>query len=145
MSGELYNYDVNSISVSFKGVVLTGFTKDSKVKIEIPNDLWVEDEGCSGEVTRSKQTQGIVLAKVMLKCSSPSNDFLDRQVKLDYRSNAGVGPFTIKDALGTTNIVTSKAYIKKQPNLEFNREAADREWTLVLINPNITQGGNIPA
>lgn len=140
----LYTYDPKSLIITFKGRPITGFGENSVLKISRADDMFKEKVGCSGEVGRSKTNNRSGTAEITLMQTSPDNDYLSSCAVQDEAANAGVGELSAKDVLGKSYFFSSKAYVKKMADGDYQKELTDRVWVLFCADLNIFIAGNVP-
>lgn len=122
---------------------LTGFMEDSMIDIAWDENEWDDSVGVLGDTTRIKNLNYNAVATVSLQQSSSSNGSLDTLRKLDRSpANNGYFSFALSEA-GTFNIIGSGiGWIRKQPNVTYNKGISGREWELRLTNLKISMSGN---
>lgn len=140
----LYTYDPREVVVTFRGIPLTGFADGTFMNLERTEDTFTESTGASGETSRAKSNNRSASLELTLQQTSPSNDVLSIAHSQDEKANAGVGEVLVKDAKGTTLVVSPAAYVKKPPAVEYGKEITGRAWTLFLSECEIFVGGNTP-
>jgi hypothetical protein len=76
--------------------------------------------------------------------TSSANDLLSALAALDRNTpgGAGVGTFMARDRQGRAIFHAEKAWISKTPNVSFDRQAKEREWTLRCAELVEVHGGN---
>lgn len=135
-------WDFKQVQVIFGGNLLTGFVADGAITGDPAADDFTVQNGADGEVSRSKSNNNTWVFKLKFMQSANANDVLSAIRVSDKLSNAGVKPFMIKDLNGGTLVAERQAFIGKAPSLGMGAEAGDREWTLILPNPDVVIGGN---
>jgi len=126
-------YDSNSVVLSFASRKLdSGLADGEFVRIEFDSDAFSDLVGTDGEVTRSKSNNGMATVTVRLMQTSDGNQVLAALHELDRlaANGAGVASFLLRDLNGTTVYSTVEAWIAKEPDVSFDREATPREWKL---------------
>jgi hypothetical protein len=143
-AGDLKVYDPDQIRVNLAGLPLSGWADGEFVRIERESDAFDDVVGTDGEVTRSKTNDHRATVTLRLMQSSDSNDLLSSLYNLDRNSpnGAGVGPLLIRDAGGRSLFVAEKAWIRRPPDVVFDRTATEREWVIRCANLIETHGGN---
>ena len=138
----LKTYNCKDVSVIVGARVLTGFAEDSKVVLARTSDAFTSVVGTDGEVTRAKSNDKRGTITISLMQSSDDNDFLSALANADELSGAGVTNVLVKDNSGRALHSAPEAWVQKQPDCEYNREAGSREWILECAQLNNTIGGN---
>lgn len=137
-------YDPDQVTVSFAGIVLQGYGEGEFVRIEDASDGFSTVVGTDGEVSRSKSMDRRATVTFVLMQTSESNDLLSALHNLDRSApgGAGVGALYIRDRQGTALYRAGKAWIKRTPNVTFDRAATSREWTIECERLDRVDGGN---
>lgn len=135
-------WDFKQVQVIFGGNLLTGFVADGAITGDPSADDFTLQNGAYGETSRSKNNNGSWIFKLKFMQTATANDILSSIRLSDKLSNAGVKPFLIKDNNGSTLVAERQAFISKAPSIGMGAEAGDREWTLILPNPEVVIGGN---
>ena len=72
-----------------------------------------------------------------------SNDLLMGILEADtQRGTVSLVPALIQDLSGRTNFISSRAWIKREPNVVFGREVEEREWMIGAVPSTYFIGGN---
>lgn len=135
-------YDPNKVVCTFKGNIITGYGKDSRVEIERNEDLFTTVVGCDGEFARSVNRNKSGTIKIVLLASSPTNDVLSAALALDELTGAGAGEFSCEDTNGTSLANAKVAWVKKMVPLKRGKEVDENEWTLECGQIDMFVGGN---
>jgi len=135
-------YNPKKVAVIVGSFELSGFADGSFVSVEKNEDAWSQKVGTDGEGTRTKSNNRSATITIRLMQSSDSNTILDSFRKLDEFGDAGIFPLTIKDGSGNTIQAAETAWIKKEPSVEYDREATEREWMIETDNLQSSHGGN---
>lgn len=136
-------YSAASVTVTFKGVAITGFGPDTFVTAERNEDAFTLAVGADGESVRAKSSNKSGIVTLTLMQSSVGNDALSAAAKLDELSGDGVGSLFVKDLNGTTLVSSQAAYVRKVANAEFARESSTREWVIETGELDIFVGGSV--
>jgi hypothetical protein len=121
---------------------ISGFEKESLVKLEREEDTWKKYVGADGEVSRSRNRNRSGSVTITLASTSASNDTLSAQHALDEATGNGAVPLLIKDLSGRTVAEAPNAWVRKLPMVEFGREVGSREWVLDCDELIMFVGGN---
>lgn len=137
-------YDADQISISVAGIPLSGFADGEFVTLSYESDLFSDVSGTDGEVTRSKTNDRRATLTVKLMQTSDSNDFLSALFNADDRAanGAGVGAFMLRDRSGRAVYSASECWVSKPPDVSFDREATEREWTFRIAKLEYFTGGS---
>lgn len=137
-------YDPDQVTVSFAGIVMQGFADGSFVSISQESDDFSDVVGTDGEVSRSKTNDRRATITFKLMQTSASNVLLSAisNADRDAPAGAGVGALMIRDRQGTSLYRADEAWISKPPDVDFDRGATSREWTLRCARLQRTDGGN---
>jgi len=137
------DYNPRKVSVSFAGVMITGFMDGSMVEVEHDEDAYKKKTGTQGDVTRvlSCNTGGRVT--VNLLTGSPSNMLLSALALVDRRTGAGKGPILIKDLNGTTVCFAESAWIMKMPKVDYSDDETGRTWVFDCADMEIVVGSTL--
>lgn len=135
------NYDPKLVTLSFRGVVVTGFAADAFVSAERTEDTYSMDVGSQGDVTRVRNRNKTGTITVTLQAASPSNDVLSAILALDEALGTGKGPVMIKDLNGTTLVTSADAWIRRAPTVERGSGAANVEWMIDCEKLEMSVGG----
>lgn len=140
----LKDYAADEVDVLFAGVPLTGYADGEFVTIEFTTDAFTSTVGSDGEVVRNRSNDYRATITVKLLQSSSSNDLLSAIYESDRlaRNGAGVGALMIKDNQGRAIYTASEAWIRKHPDISFDREATSREWVIEAAELIPFTGGN---
>lgn len=134
-------YQPNLVSVSFRGVPITGFAPDTFVSATRNNDSWSINVGSGGDATRTKSGDKSGRVELTLLAESESNAILDAFAKTDEASGLGLGPLGIKDLSGADVITAGTAWIVKPPDQEKANTGSNRVWMFETDNLEITNAG----
>lgn len=136
-------YNPKKVAVIAGGFLMNGFADGTFVKVAFNNDQWTLQMGADGEGTRSKSNDFSAQVEITLMQSSDSNSILQGFWSSDSLSDSGVFPLLIKDNSGRSLFVAEQAWVKKQPDAEFAKEAGPRVWVLETDKLIPFEGGNL--
>lgn len=124
--------------------VVGGYTSDSTVSIEFPDDTWTEEVSTDGVTTRVHRLDRTVRATISLSQGSRSNDVLSALLRNDERDLSGRGMFTctITDKSGRSYYNSSATFVKRPNTQAFGQSVNSRDWVLVLSWADQWVGGN---
>lgn len=128
--------------------VIGGFSADSVVSIEYPDETWTETVGTDGRTTRTHRLDKTLRVTVHLDQTSVSNDVLSALMKYDENDLTGVGGIftcTLADKSGRSYAYSSQCYVKRPQSQEFGSAVSTRDWVVVMAwaDQNIGGGGKI--
>lgn len=125
-------YSAKACSISFANILITGWGDGDFISIDNESDGYGDSIGTDGEVTRWDIGDDRANITITTAQSSGANDQLSSVYRLDKLSpnGAGVGPFYMKDTLGTSEYSGEQAWIVKPPTAGFGRESKTREWRI---------------
>ena len=135
-------YDPNKVIATFKGNIITGYGKDSRIEAERSEDVFSLVVGCDGESARSVNRNKSGTVKVTLLATSPTNDVLAAALMLDEATGVGAGELSIEDTNGTSLVHAAAAWVKKMVPLKRGKEVEENEWTLETGEIDVFVGGN---
>ncbi len=138
-------YDPDEITIVMGPVLITSGLADGEfVRVEQESDTFADVVGTDGEVARSKTNDRRATITFMLMQTSDFNDQLSALSALDKSTSGGAGvvPLFIRDRQGRAIYAAENAWIQKDPDVSFDREATAREWTIRTDNLVRFDGGN---
>lgn len=140
----LKTYSAAEVSMVAGPIMITGMADGTMVKVSFNEDAFKLMIGADGDGVRSKSNNRSGKITFSLLQSSNANDALSALTNLDVASPNGDGivPLMIKDNSGRTLVSAEKAWIIKQADVEFAREAGNREWTFETDSLFVNNGGN---
>ena len=95
--------------------VLGGYSTDSVVSIEFPDETWTETVGIDGHTYRTHRLDRTYRATVSLSQNSRSNDVLNAIAQYDQQDLSGIdGIFTctITDKSGRSYLYSNQCFVK---------------------------------
>jgi len=143
-AGASKTYNLAQCVFTINGVPLEGFGSDDAVVIAPNDDLWTTQTGADGEETRSATNTRSGQATITLMSTSNTNDLLNTFLQL-IKSIAIGDRFVmfIRDLNSGDQVIAEQAYIQREPDMSFGKEASTREWTIYLPKYTSTHGGAI--
>lgn len=141
----LKTYDPKKIIITLGPQVITGYAKDTFVKIGRIADSVMSEAGASGEVARSLVADHRGTMELTLMQTSLSNDFLSAQAILDEVSGSGALPLLVQDLRGTTLYAAKNAWVKKYADSEYAQGLSQRAWSIETDELAVLVGGVVPA
>lgn len=143
--GDLKTYYPDQISLIVCGIPIKGgYADGSFVTIKRTTPTYTSKAGTDGEVTRTRTNDGRCTIEIKLMQSSDANAALSALENLDRKATggAGVGPTAINDLAGTSEFFAAKSWIANPPDVDYDREAKERVWTIECADHERLDGGN---
>src|SRR3990172_10384432 len=127
----LHLYDPAKVLIVFAGGGV-GKGGTTFLTVEQNEDSWQLFVGIDGETARARNQNRSGKITVRTIQASIINDLWSAFANVDRLSPGGDGisPLLIKDGSGRTLVVAEHAWITKQADVEFGREASEREWVI---------------
>lgn len=132
-------YNAKNVVVIIAGVPISstgGFADGSFIEIKQTTADFTTVIGTDGQVTRNKTNDRRATVTMKLMQSSDSNALLSILSNLDVSiaNGSAAGPLAIQDTNGTALYAASFCWVAKPPDVDFDREAKSREWTIECDN-----------
>ena len=140
----LKTYSADEVIVVYGNTLVNeGLADGTFVSVEWDEDAFSLSIGADGEGTRSKTNNRGATITLTLMQTSDINDLLSTQYLLDLNTPGGVtSPFLVKDSNGRTLMAAEECWIQRAANVEYGREAGEREWVLRTSSLVPFIGGN---
>ncbi len=128
---KLVKFDFRNTLVTFQGVEVEGFAKESDAITaewnEDGGELNVSADGATALHVVNTDTSGMVTIK--LNQSSTSNDFLEKVfAKVKNGDDSAYGTVMIHDLNRNERWRLAPAFVKQPPTYSYGTEANTREW-----------------
>ena len=138
-------YDSNEVQVSFAGHPVEGYADGPFLTITRESDTFTSVVGTDGGVARSKTNDNRATIEIRLLSTSPSNAAMSAIFLADKEApgGAGVGAFLCVDLNGTSLYAAGNTWIKRAPDITYDREATERVWMLECDELRDFTGGNL--
>jgi len=135
-------YDPDQYVLILGGIVAQGFSERSVISITM-NDSFTDVTGVDGEVSRSKNMDRTATVSVSLMQTSSTNLAYSGLSNGDRlaRGGAGIVDFAFRDLDGVTLYASADAWISKEPDVNAEKEATERVWTIRCGHLNRVDGG----
>ena len=143
-AGQSKTWNLAQCVFALDGVPLEGFGPDDAVTVVPNDDIWTTQTGADGEETRSATNVRSGTMTITLMSTSLSNDALN--AKLQLALAVGIGDrfsVFIKDLNSGDQVVAAQAYIERDSDMSFGKEASTREWTVRLPRFQRNHGGAV--
>lgn len=137
------DYDPGAVTLTWDGLLITGFAEGSFITWEADADTFSKVTGSQGDVTRVRSRNRSSRVTFRLQQTSPINDVLSQRHIEDRAGLPRKGSLLLKDELGTTSIAAENAWIVRAPSVEFSDADAGREWMLDLGETVPLVGGSV--
>lgn len=139
-------YAPDKVSVIVGAFPIGGFADGSFITVRRSVDAFRKEVGVEGVVTRVRNTDKSGEIQLTLSQTSLSNDALSSLAIADELANVGVVPIFIKDnskgIVGSrSTYVSAFGWVRKIPDSEFSKSAANREWMIDVAELILFVGG----
>lgn len=143
MAIQFSNYSPDQVSVSFNGIIITGYNDGTFIDVEREENSFTKHVGSLGDVARSRNLNRSGKLTLTLMSAAPSNDLLQAVYEQDRQFGTGVGALLIKDLGG--NMVCRAAYcwIMKAPKIERAKESSPCIWQFEMADLAIVAGSQL--
>lgn len=125
-------YDPKQTIVTFGAIIISGVGVNNgvdKINVTPSSDGIVKSgSGIDGRVQRTIDARNDFTMEIDIQQTSPLNDLLTAQFKLDKSTGTGYLPLTVKKLNGTTLHTAERAWITNLPADENTNEAGVRTW-----------------
>lgn len=138
----VFTYDPKALVVIFAGQIVSGYSDDDLIDVELDDDLWYKRTGVDGEVARALSNNHNGKVTVRLMQSSATNDSFSAAVNVDVATGFGVTPLLARDGSGRTFFAADQAWIKRLPKTGWKKGATFWEWEIDCGRLNVFIGGN---
>ena len=135
-------YDPNEVICIVGGAIISGYADGTYLNVERDEQMFQKVEGADGFVYRAKSNNKSGVLTLTLQQTSPSNDVLSGFMVADELTNSGIVPVFIKDAIGTTVLVSGEGWVQQMPAVGYAKEVNNREWSIAMAQINAFVGGN---
>ncbi len=137
-------YSLNEVTCEVGGVTLS--EQMGEISIEPLGQRFSFRIGVDGVVV-VQEDKGQDSCNVKITCfqSSNINDRLSaiyQLARLSGAGTAGIVPIYIRDRQGTTLFAALECIVAGMAPTKFAKEVGDREWTILVANPEYFAGGN---
>jgi hypothetical protein len=136
-------YDPALVTVSFKGIDITGFMDSTFIDCERDEATFTKHVGATGDVTRTRNRNKGGKLTLTLVQTAVSNDFLAAMHALDEATGFGYGRLQVKDLSGTMQFSALQAWIEKAPKIERAKESGSVVWVFDCAELETFAGGNL--
>jgi hypothetical protein len=131
-------YNLKEVIISVNGIPATGFGDNDALTVEYQEDAWMTKTGADGEVVRSRSNNEVAFFRLTLMQTSEFNQVLQAAVLLDKQFGRTLFGVSVVDLNRSEVLSGADCYIQQSPQRQFNKEAGEREWTIVV--PRLVEG-----
>ncbi len=135
-------YNPARVTVSFKGINLTGFMDSTFIEAERDEETFTKHTGATGDVTRTRNLNKGGKVTITLIQVSTTNDLLADLHESDEIFGISFGSLQIKDLAGNMVCRADEAWIQKAPKMERAKESGSVVWVFDCAAIDIFAGGN---
>lgn len=143
MAIQVSNYSPDQVSVSFNGIIITGYNDGTFIDIEREENAYQKHVGSLGDVTRTRNLNRTGKCTLTLMMAAPSNDSLQAMYEQDRQFGTGIGAFLMKDLGGNTVCRAAYAWIMKSPKIERAKESGSCIWQFEMADLAIVAGSQL--
>lgn len=136
-------YSLNEVTCDVGGITLS--EQVGEITITPMAERFSFRVGVDGTVSMQEDKNESCEVKILCFQSSNINERLSALYQLARNSGAGTAgiiPIFIRDRQGTTLFAALEAIVAGMPETKFGREVGDREWKILVANPEYFAGGN---
>lgn len=138
----LYTYDPGDVEVIVGTVACFGYASGAMVRVEPNSDRANPYRGTQGEQSRAIVRDQSGRITVRLAATSPANDLLDAQSKVDFATASGEVFILVRDLSGRGLHEGEDAYLVREPSRDYSDEVGELEWVFECPKLRSFQGGN---
>lgn len=134
----LKTYDAKVCIMTFGPLIISGFAEDSMVTFTPESEIFTAKVGCDGQTTRSRSNNDNYKCTVRLMQTSDSNSRIQTQTLRNSVLSGITWPFKFSSPTTGEIYESASAYLERNPDAEFGREAGEREYTFYLPSCKIS-------
>ncbi len=144
MGQKLSTYAPIELLVLVNGVRITGFSSTDILTIDRDTPRWTKDTGVMDETARAHSASTGAKVTLTIMQTSYANDLLTQFHKNDTENpeDGNILSLVITDQTGTTNFVTTEAWIIDLPQVQLTNGLETRAWEFDCANCKEHVGGN---
>lgn len=137
----LKTYDLKVVSLIIGTETITGYGEDGGMEIEPNSDIAEASPGADGEYTLSRTNDKGHTATVVVRETSRGYRILTELMQAQEQELKIAGyTFAMQDPISGERVTEDQAAFLTRPTIAKNREAGEREFTLLLPDPTILGG-----
>ncbi len=140
----LETYHTDKVHLSWNGINITGYGKDTFVEVEREEDGFTTYVGSLGDVCRSKNLNRTGKITITLMQTSPVNNLLAQAVQDDEDFGDAFGPIQLKDLTSSPSrplAFAAEAWVMKRPKIERGKESGTVQWVFMVANLIVYESG----
>ena len=142
--GASKTYYLARVAIAINGTPIEGFGESDAISFEPNSDIYESAVGADGEVTRSATNDRSGTITITLMSTSLSNLKFSGFMALSKALGAADKfIISVNDTNSGDFFLATNAYIQKEPNSTYARNASEREWTLYAANVTTAFTGNL--
>ena len=146
MSNQVKVYNADEVTVVLgPALIESGLADGEFVRVEQESDDTVDVVGVDGEVSVSRTNDKRTDVTIIVMSTSSGNDslsVLSNLIRTVPGMVGGIVPLKVKDRNGRALYTAENAWIKKPPDVSYDRQATPREWTVRAAHLIRYDGGN---
>jgi len=132
-------FDFTKVTIVWGNIPITGGVES--IKVGRAEDSFTYHVSADGTVTRVVNNNKMGSIVVVFAQNAPILDRLSAQLQLDEATGGQAAPISVRDGNGTSLATAPFAWIKKPPEMEFQKEATMREIAFDCDKLTHTFGG----
>lgn len=140
--GDFHTYSPDLVTISFAGLIITGFANDTFVEVERDEAMFTKYTGALGDVARSRSLNKGGKVTITLMAVAPINNDLTGIALLDEVDGDAYAPLMIKDNNGSMVCHADIAWISKMPKIDRAKESGTIQWEFDCAAIDIEPNGN---
>lgn len=141
--GTLRNYSPDRVTISFKGITITGFADGTFIEVEREVDTFTKKVGSLGDVARTKSLNKSGKITITVMDTHPINDALSAVITDDEQDGLSFGPFSLKDLAGLTEVRATEAWCMRIPKVTRAQASANVVYVFEAASIFIIHGGAV--
>lgn len=118
-------FDFANVSVTWGSFALSAGL--DSIKVSRAEDAWTYHVAADGTVTRARNNNRMGAVVLVYAQNAPILDVLSQQAQLDEATGTALYPIEVQDGSGRSIAKAPKAWIKKLPDAEYQKETTTRE------------------
>ena len=139
-------YCAANVTCNFGGIAIdrSALGPEKFITITQNEKTYKHRKGIGGRSCRSEQKDPSYTIKINIAQTSEYNGLLSAFHNVDKLAPGGAGivPFYIADRDGNFKFASTEAYIDGDPEVSFNAEEGDLEWTIIAGSAKHFVGGH---
>ena len=138
-----FQYSPDLVDVIWNGITITGYADGTFIDVEREVDTFTKKVGSLGDVARSKSLNRSGKITITVMDTHPVNDLLAALIIEDEQFATAVGPFTLKDRSGTSEVRATEAWIMKVPKMGRAQQSGNNVYVFEAASIYIKHGGSL--